>query len=134
MFRLIYLLLTIILLSSNASLFCVEEQETTQRSIEFGIADIQVGAVLDDGKSTITPNIIVKITGQNNHVLSYGMTDVAGTIAMPLPPGRYCYELYSENGEAIQTRRKDKRRCFDIEKDAIEMVGIDFILNEKPQK
>jgi hypothetical protein len=135
MFRLIYLLITIILLSSNSPLICLEMRDIAQKSIEFGIADIQIAAVVDDEKTVIAQDIIiVRIIGQKNHVLSYGMTDEGGTVAMPLPPGRYCYELFSYKGKALETRRKGESRCFDIEKDIIKTVYIEYILNEKPLK
>lgn len=126
MFRLDCLLATIILLSSSTTLFGVEKPETVKRDIEFGIADIQI-ATIDNEKSILTPGIVVRITGQKNHVLSYGMTNEGGNVSMPLPPGRYCYELFDDKGKSLQTSRKGQRRCFDIEKDAVETVGIEFM-------
>jgi hypothetical protein len=59
--------------------------------------------------------VVVRVTNRSENVQSFGVSNEAGILVMPLPVGRHCYDAFSEKGVALSMRRVSKDRCFSIE-------------------
>jgi hypothetical protein len=116
------------LLVSN---ICADETPTKSKSIQLGFASIEVLYINAAGESHHMPNAVIRISGQQNRVQSYGVSNEAGLIIMPLPPGKYCYDAFSAKGEYLPMRRKGSERCFTVENDDARTIGIE-ILSQLP--
>jgi hypothetical protein len=107
-------------------IFSSERNNSVQKDIEFGLANIEVVAIDGNEKSTLTPGIVVRIKGQQNRIQSFGMSNEGGIIVMPLPPGRYCYDAFTDKGKALRMVRAPSDRCFSLKKDSVETIGVEF--------
>ena len=123
------ILIIICLLASN--LFSEDEAPTTEY-IQLGFASIEVVAVKSNGESQHKAGIVVKISGTTNNVQSYGLSIDPGLIVMPLPPGKYYYDAFSNDGEKLQLRRESSKRYFSINKGETTIVGIEILIDAKP--
>jgi hypothetical protein len=129
MFHLKCLLLSMCLLGSS---LCLVDEALSQKRTGFGLANIEVVAVGSSDDSHILPHVVVRIAGRKNKVQSYGLSNESGIIVMPLPPGSYCYDAFSEAGVVLNLRRKASERCFSIEKDSYETIGVE-VVKEMPK-
>jgi hypothetical protein len=126
-----HLLNIIILLNSGFNAAIHSGMASDSKNLDFGMANIEAVAVDINGKSTIAPDIIIRITAKGTRVESYGMSDEGGMILMPLPPGRYCYEAYSERGRPLKMIRKPSDRCFTLKKNSELTIGVEFESDNK---
>lgn len=95
--------------------------------IDLGLVNVQTVAVSKAGESRMSPGIVVRVTNRSTRTQSLGISNEAGILVLPLPPGRYCYDAFSEQGVALTMRRPPRDRCFSIAKDAIETIGVEFL-------
>jgi len=118
---------SIVFLISTMALVAYSHGEQGNSGLTFGWLNIQTVVVSADGDSHMSPGIIVRISSQDNNVQSFGFSNEAGVLIMPLPPGNYCYDAYSQNGATLQLRRQGDSRCFVMKKDGVTEVGIEYL-------
>jgi hypothetical protein len=70
------------------------------------------------------PFVVVRVTNKANDVRSFGISNEAGVLGMPLPPGQYCYDAFSRSGKSFQMNRPPAERCFAVQAGQTEEVGV----------
>jgi hypothetical protein len=70
------------------------------------------------------PFVVVRVTKKTNDVQSFGISNEAGVLGMPLPPGEYCYDAFSRTGNSLQMNRLPSERCFALKAGQTEEVGV----------
>lgn len=68
--------------------------------------------------------------GQRNNIQSFGLSNEGGIIVMPLPPGRYCYDAFTDKGKSLEMVHNPSERCFSLKKDSVETIGVEFRLDK----
>jgi hypothetical protein len=71
-----------------------------------------------------SPFMVVRVVSQTSPIQSFGLSNEAGVLGMPLPPGNYCYDAFSKAGHAFQMNRPQPERCFSVRKDQVVEVGV----------
>lgn len=133
MFRLDCLLSTIILLSVSSAL-ALDKDRPAPESIRLGYANLAVVSIDVAEKRVMAPGVVVRVRGQKSSVESYGVSNEGGMILMPLPPGQYCYDAFTYDGNSLELLRKGSGRCFSIERNSEETIGVEFRSNAIPSK
>lgn len=108
--------------------FVTARSASDSSDIPLGMAQFETVAVAENGGNH-SPYIVVKVTNQTNQIESFGLSNEAGVLGMPLPPGKYCYEAFSKAGRHLDMNRPQADRCFDVKKGQTVEVGVGF----KPQ-
>jgi hypothetical protein len=117
-------LLSIAFLSS-ACLFAPGRSASDLSDIALGLAQFETLTVTENvGKHS--PYIVVRVTNQRDKVQSFGLSNEAGVLGMPLPPGKYCYEAFSQSGHHLKMNRPEPERCFEVKKGEVVEVGVGF--------
>jgi hypothetical protein len=70
------------------------------------------------------PFVVVRVTNKANNMQSFGISNEAGVLGMPLPPGQYCYDAFSRTGNSFQMNRPPSERCFAVKTGQTEEVGV----------
>jgi hypothetical protein len=117
-------LLSIAFLSS-ALLLSAEPTADGPGDIKLGLVQFETLTVTDNGGSH-SSFIVVRVTDQSNKVQSFGLSNDAGQLGMPLPPGEYCYDAFSKTGQHLRMNRQPSERCFSVKEGQFEEVGVGF--------
>ena|GEM_PF-4632210 len=70
--------------------------------------------------------IVVSVSNKSHEIHSFGISNEAGVLGMPLPPGDYCYDAFSQTGHHLRINRTPSERCFSIKENQTEEVGVGF--------
>ena len=97
-----------------------------QADILLGFVHIETIAVGDSGEGHHKSRIVVKITNRAKTVESFGISNEAGVLIEPLPPGQYCYEAFSDAGRHLKMNRPAVERCFEVQAGKDVEVGVGF--------
>jgi hypothetical protein len=99
---------------------------TEQRAIDS--KDITLGLVQFETYNEVahSPYMVVRVTSQADRVQSFGISNEAGVLGMPLPPGKYCYDAFSQAGHHLRMKRPPSERCFSVKKGQVVEVGVEF--------
>jgi hypothetical protein len=117
-------LLSIVFLS-NALLLSAGQVADGPDDIKLGLVQFETLSVTDKG-GTHSPFIAVRVLNQNNKVQSFGLSNEAGFLGMPLPPGDYCFDAFSKGGHALRMNRQPSDRCFSVKEGQFIEVGVGF--------
>jgi hypothetical protein len=117
------LLLFIVFLSSSAS--SQEKRPGSSQNLALGMVNIQTVAV-GGGESHLKSGVVVRLTSRVTKVQSYALSNAAGIVVVPLPPGSYCYDAFSQAGQPLQMKRPSRERCFSVKKGQVAEVGVEF--------
>ena len=123
MFRLMLPLGFIVLLSSAILALSQAQAGTTTKDLELGTAFMVSTTGPSDGPGAIRTDVVVRVTDSKS-VQSFGITNEAGVLEMPLPPGRYCWDAFSPAGKAFRMNRQPQDRCFQVRRNEIREVAI----------
>jgi hypothetical protein len=115
-------LLSIAFLSSALCFFGVSSG-LERPDIQLGFVQFETLRVSESGGKHL-PFVVVRVTNKANDVQSFGISNEAGVLGMPLPPGQYCYDAFSRNGSSFQMNRSPSDRCFTVRADQTEEVGV----------
>jgi hypothetical protein len=120
-------LLFIAFLSSNLTLGVAQTRVTgkPEGDISLGLANFQTVSVGPNG-SHMSPYVIVRVESRSTNLQSFGLSNEAGVVGMPLPPGEYCYAAFSKEGRYLKMKRPRSERCFGVAKDQVVEVGVEF--------
>ena len=69
---------------------------------------------------------MVRVTNQSEKVQSFGLSNEVGVLGMPLPPGKYCYDAFSQTGHRLKMNRPAPEKCFDVREGKVVEVGVGF--------
>ena len=97
-----------------------------QADISLGFVNIETIAIGDSGEGHHQSGIVVRLTSRANRVESFGISNEAGVLIAPLPPGRYCYEAFSDAGRHLKMNRPAVERCFEVQAGEDVEVGVGF--------
>jgi hypothetical protein len=89
------------------------------------MVNIQTVAV-SGGKSHLKSGIVVRLTSRSTKVQSYALSNADGIVVVPLPPGDYCYDAFSQSGQSLQMKRAAQDRCFSVREGRVSEVGVEF--------
>lgn len=70
-----------------------------------------------------TPWVVVRFLGVGNDRESFALTDARGVALVPLRPGKYCFEAYSDKGEPLELD-PEQRKCFELKANEKLNVGV----------
>jgi hypothetical protein len=112
----------------SVTLFAAAWNTSTASDIPLGLVQFETVTVAANG-GTHLPYIVVRVTNQTNRIESFGLSNEAGVLEMPVPPGRYCYEAFSQAGHHLVMNRPKAERCFSVKKEQTVEVGVGL----KPQ-
>jgi len=100
------------------------------QSTSVGTNDLQLGTAFMssvsgpvDGPGEIITGVVVRVSDSKD-VQSFGITNDAGVLEMPLPPGRYCWDAFSGKGQSLRMNRQASDRCFTIRPNRLTEVTI----------
>lgn len=110
---------------SSACLVAAGRSVSESSDIALGLAQLETITIAGGG-GTHAPYIVVRVTNQGDKVQSFGLSNDAGVVEMPLPPGKYCYEAFSRTGHRLQMKRPPPERCFDIKAEQFLEIGVEF--------
>jgi hypothetical protein len=110
---------------SGSLLFATEPSASDSKDIPLGLVQFETLATTDNG-GTHSPYIVVRVTSQANKVQSFGISNEAGTLVAPLPPGEYCYDAFSKTGHHLRMNRPPSERCFSVKEGQVVEVGVGF--------
>ena len=117
------------LILSSVILALLQPQATsTAKDLELGTVFMVSTSGPDRGPGEIITDIVVRVTDSKS-VQSFGITNEAGVLAMPLPPGRYCWDAFSKTGKALRTNRPPQNRCFQVSASEIREVAVGLEVN-----
>lgn len=105
------------------SLLC--NAQTKAPDLELGLVQFSSATVFDGKTSHTVPGIVLVVKGKNNGVQSFGITNEAGVLAMPLPPGDYSLAAYTEKGKYVKIERPEL--IFHVSKNQLTEVGIEIL-------
>jgi hypothetical protein len=97
-----------------------------EADIFLGFVHIETIAVGVTGEGHHKSGIVVRVTNQKNKVDSFGISNEAGVLIEPLPPGEYCYEAFSDAGRHLKMNRPAVERCFEVQAGKGVEVGVEF--------
>ena len=97
-----------------------------QVDILLGFVHIETIAVGDSGEGHHKSGIVVRLTSRENKVESFGISNEAGVLIAPLPPGQYCYDAFSDAGRHLKMNRPAVERCFEVQAGKDVEVGVGF--------
>jgi hypothetical protein len=106
---------------SSSLLFATAPPALDSKDISLGL--VQFETYDEAGHS---PYMVVRVIRQTDRVQSFGISNEAGVLDMPLPPGKYCYDAFSQAGRHLYMRRPPLERCFSVKKDQVVEVGVEF--------
>ena len=89
---------------SSCVLFTSGQSASDFSDIALGFAQFETVIVTADGGKH-SPFVVVRVTNQSDMVRSFGLSNEAGVLGMPLPPGNYCYEAFSRTGRHLDMNR-----------------------------
>jgi hypothetical protein len=124
-------LLSIAFLSS-AYLFAAGRSASDFSDITLGLAQFETVTVTTSGGKH-APYTVVRVISETNKMQSFGLSNEAGVLGMPLPPGKYCYDAFSRTGHHLEMNRPQPERCFDVKKGEVVEVGVGFKPDEITQ-
>jgi hypothetical protein len=110
---------------SSAFLLSAGPTDNGPEDIKLALIQFETLSVTDRG-GTHSPFIVVRVIGQSNQVQSFGLSNDAGYIGMPLPPGDYCYDAFSKTGQHLRMNRQPSERCFSVKEGEFLEVGVGF--------
>lgn len=114
----------IVLLSSLILALLRSQVGATAKDLELGtVFMVSKTGAPDRGRAEVITDIVVRVTDSKT-VQSFGITNEAGVLAMPLPAGRYCWDAFSKTGKALRMNRPPQDRCFQVRRNEIREVGI----------
>ncbi len=119
-------LLSIVFLSSSWVLPTTGTSAPRSEDITLGFAHFETIAVSDTGEGHHKPGVVVQMTSQADKIRSFGLSNEAGVLIEPLPPGRYCYDAFNDAGHHLQMKRPASERCFDVRAGEDAEVGVEF--------
>jgi hypothetical protein len=93
--------------------------------IKLGLIQFETMTVTDMG-GTHSPFVVVRVTDQSSKVQSFGLSNDAGYLGMPLPPGNYCYDAFSKTGQHLRMNREPSERCFSVKEGEFVNVGVGY--------
>jgi hypothetical protein len=91
--------------------------------IQLGFVQFETLRVSEAGGKHL-PFVVVRVTSKANDVQSFGISNEASVLGMPLPPGRYCYDAFTRSGNSFQMNRPPTERCFAVQAGQTEGVGV----------
>jgi hypothetical protein len=68
--------------------------------------------------------VVVRAIHKTDKIESFGLSNEAGVLGMPLPPGEYCYDAFSKTGHHLDMNRPESERCFNVEENQVTEVGV----------
>ena len=96
-----------------------------QGDIRLGFVHFETIAV-SDSEGLHKPDIVVRVASRTTKMQSFGISNEAGVLILPLPPGGYCYEAFSATGRRLKMKRPPVERCFDVGTGKDIEVGVEF--------
>jgi len=113
---------------SSGSILAAGQTSTPalQGEIALGFVHFETIAVGDTREGYHKPDIVVRVTNRVNKLQSFGISNEAGVLIEPLPPGKYCYEAFSATGHHLKMTRPAAERCFDIQAGKDIDVGVEY--------
>lgn len=117
-------LLFIVFLSS-AMLFAARSGPTEPSDLALGLAQFETVTVTQKGGEH-SPYVVVRVTRRGDKIQSFGLSNEAGVLGMPLPPGQYCYDAFSRTGHRLEMNRPESERCFAVTEGHVTEVGVGF--------
>ena len=97
-----------------------------ESDIVLGFVHIETIAVGDRGEGHHKSGIVVRMTNGRTKVESFGISNEAGVLIEPVPPGEYCYEAFSDTGRHLKMNRPAVERCFEVQAGKDVEVGVGF--------
>jgi hypothetical protein len=117
-------MLPFIVLVSSVILAVPQPQAVVAKDLDLGtVFMVSSTGAPDRGRAEIISDVVVRVTDSKS-VQSFGITNETGVLAMPLPPGRYCWDAFSKTGKALRMNRPPEDRCFQVRRNEIREVGI----------
>jgi hypothetical protein len=98
-----------------------------QEDVVIVFAHLETIAIGVSGEGHHKPDIVVRMTNRSNKIDSFGVSNEAGVLIAPLPPGRYCYEAFDATGHHLKMKRPAAERCFEVEGGKDVEVGVEFM-------
>jgi hypothetical protein len=83
-----------------------------QESVRLGFVTIQTVAVEANGSEKMEGGVIVRLFGERKNTEAFALSGVAGIVQVPVRPGTYCYEAFSDKGKSLALKRAAPERVF----------------------
>jgi hypothetical protein len=103
--------------------FCMGQE----REISFGMVLLQTVRIEKTGSAKMTPGIVVRFVNKATSVETFAITGETGFAEVPLRPGIYCYDAYSDKGKGLTMKRAAADRCFEVKASEDLEVGVEFL-------
>jgi hypothetical protein len=97
------------------------------RDIPLGLVLLQTVGVDQDGSSKMSPGIIVRFISKVTKAEIFAITNEVGFAEVPLRPGIYCYDAFSNKGKGLAMKRPASERCFEVKPFEDAEIGVEFI-------
>ncbi len=120
------LLLSIAFLCSSVTLLASQKGAEPTRDLALGMVQFETVVVADGGGGHHRSGVVVQTTERKNKTQSFGISNEAGVVVMPLPQGEYCYDAFSRSGQHLELERPASERCFSVKKGQNVEVGVGF--------
>jgi hypothetical protein len=126
-------LLFTVLLASAAQGTPKEPSAVDSGDIPLGVVQFETLALADDHYHwKHSPFIVVRATNRRTKTESFGLSDEIGRLLMPLPPGEYRWDAFSQDGKRLRLVRPVSERDFPVKKAEVIEVGVE--LKDAPPK
>lgn len=115
----------LLFIASLSSVFLLAGQSKPfeRGDLSLGFAQFETLTVTGSGGKH-TPFIVVRASNKAGKIQSFGLSNEAGVLGMPLPPGEYCYDAFSQAGHHLEMNRPESERCFEVKQDQVTEVGV----------
>ena len=97
------------------------------REISLGTVLLQTVGIDKTGSAKMAPGIVVRLVNKVTNAETFAITGETGFVEVPLRPGSYCYDAYSDKGKGLTMKRAAEGRCFDVKALEDIEVGVEFL-------
>jgi hypothetical protein len=117
--------LLLILLTSCVLFLVIRIRASESNDVALGLVQFET-VVVDDHGGHHRQNVVVRVTSEKDRVQSFGISNEAGLVFMPLPTGRYTFDALSQTGHPLKMKRPEDERWFDVREGQDTDVGVGF--------
>jgi hypothetical protein len=113
-------------LNSTILLVATVCQAQPPARISVGLVSLQTVAIATDGSGKMFGGVIVRLVNSETKAESFVLSNTEGIDVVPVRPGTYCYDAFSQKGEPLTLKRPARERCFSVRADEVVEVGVEF--------
>jgi hypothetical protein len=94
--------------------------------VTLGLVSLQTVVIAPDGSGRMSGGVIVRLVNVETKAESFVLSNTEGIDVVPVRPGKYCYDAFSQKGDPLTLKRPASERCFSVSPDEMVEVGVEF--------